>query len=288
MALASTARVVVAVLGLDQSLESEQHDRYNLTLPPSQAALYTALRAATAGRGVPLIVVLLHGGALAVEGLTESADALLDAHYPGVTGGGQAVAEALFGATNPSGKLTYTVFREGFAAVSNFTSMSMTEGVGRTYRYYNASAPGAEPVLFPFGFGLSYTEFDLAWDTPGGTVPDLPAVSSLNSSVALPVTVSNSAAGARDGTEVVQVYATATALSPASPAALPARQLVAFERVHVPAASSLQLSIQVPASRLLLTGADGSRSLFNGSYVLTVTRGHGAELQAPLSVLQGM
>ena len=120
-----------------------QHDRYNLTLPPSQAALYDALRSATAARGVPLVVVLLHGGALAIEDLVASADAILDAHYPGVSGaqvtGGwgdasslpipcarpaptpppaQAVAGALFGDVNPSGKLTYTVFRASFAGAA--------------------------------------------------------------------------------------------------------------------------------------------------------------------------
>ena len=78
----------------------------------------------------------------------------------------------------------------------------MLQGIGRTYRYYNASAPGAEPVLYPFGFGLSYTSFALAWDTTNGAPPVLPVVTSTSGSTTLMVAVSNT--GSVDGDEVLQ------------------------------------------------------------------------------------
>ena len=80
-----------------------------------------------------------------------------------------------------------------------------SQGIGRTYRYYNASAPGAEPVLYGFGYGLSYTNFSLAWDTPDGQPPALPPVTSTDGSTSFPVIVRN--IGNADGDEVVQVRA---------------------------------------------------------------------------------
>ena len=93
---------VVLVLGLSQSQEAEQNDRVNITLPEAQLQLYSAVRSVAR----KLVVVLVHGGAIAMSEVYSSADAVLDAHYPGPNGG-TAVAKALFGRINPSGHLPY-------------------------------------------------------------------------------------------------------------------------------------------------------------------------------------
>ena len=168
--------------------EAEQHDRFDTGLPPPQEELALAVLAACRRAGVPVAVVLVHGGALAIEGIKDGADAILDAHYPGLATaitttvrvtmtmtmtmtislahcpgaaeGGRAVAEALYGITNPGGKLTYTVMPRSFPNTSYFPSMSMSAYPGRTYKYY-PSQPDLPAPLWKFGFGLSYTSFEL-------------------------------------------------------------------------------------------------------------------------------
>jgi len=101
VAAAGAADAVVLVLGLDQTLEREQLDRFNMTLPDAQMQLFRALRAAGAGAGSkPLVVVLVHGGALAIAEVKAGSSAIIDALYPGVTGG-SAVADAIFGLFSP-------------------------------------------------------------------------------------------------------------------------------------------------------------------------------------------
>ena len=81
---------------------------------------------------MPTAVVLVHGGALAIDSLKLSADAILDAHYPGEATGAAAVADCLYGRFSPAGKLTYSVMPATFVNNSNFTDMSMTSPPGRT------------------------------------------------------------------------------------------------------------------------------------------------------------
>ena len=145
---AGTARVVLC-LGISQAQEAEQKDRVNITLPEPQRALFAAVAAAAAGK--PLAVVLVHGGALAVPEL-KGAEGLgiLDAFYPGPMGGG-AIADALFGAFNPGGKLPYTVYDTPYQAAVDMADMRIAQ-VGRTYRYRTPASPGGAP-LWGFGFG---------------------------------------------------------------------------------------------------------------------------------------
>ena len=94
--------------------EGEQSDRPHITLPKHQEALTLAVLKATAAAKVPTVVVLVHGGGLAIERIKSAAPAILDAHYPGEITGAMAVAEALYGVFSPAGKLTYTVMPKEF------------------------------------------------------------------------------------------------------------------------------------------------------------------------------
>ena len=96
----------------------------------------------------PVIVVMLNGGAVAIDWLKTpgNSDAILEAFYPGKIGAG-AIADILFGAYNPSGKLPYTIMPASFVNEVNFLDMSMTAGKGRTYRFYKGHASTFEKAI---------------------------------------------------------------------------------------------------------------------------------------------
>jgi beta-glucosidase-like glycosyl hydrolase len=289
VAAAQAADAVVAVLGLDQTLEREQLDRWNMTLPAAQQALFAALAAALAGTGKPLVVVLVHGGALAIPEVKAGADAIVDALYPGVTAG-VPVADLLFGVYSPGGKLPYTVYDTDYQYAYNFSNMSlaapqaytdpatgeqrMSPG-GRTYRYFEG-----EP-LWPFAFGLSYCNWTLAWSAGGAPPPSVtlsPAAAAVNFSVAL--AMAGAPAGVASGDEVVMVFVEPdrASLAPQPPPFVPLRSLVGFARRSLApggAAADAGFSLEA-ADAFALTSADGSRAPLDGArFVVRVCLGPG-------------
>jgi beta-glucosidase len=150
---AASNPVTIAVMGLDQRLEGEEGDsiaspmlgdRFDLELPGEQLDFLKKLRE----KAQKLVVVVISGSPLILDEVQEFADAVLWTCYPGEEGG-NALASVLFGDVNPSGRLPIT-FPRSVEDLPPFEDYSMK---GRTYRYME-KAP-----LYPFGFGLSYTEF---------------------------------------------------------------------------------------------------------------------------------
>ena len=176
---------VIFVGGISPALEGEEMpvniegfkggDRTSIELPKVQREFLKALKAA----GKQVIFVNCSGSAIALTPETESCDAIVQAWYPGQEGG-TAVADILFGDVNPSGKLSVTFYRDD-AQLPDYEDYSMK---GRTYRYFN------DP-LFAFGYGLSYTTFEIGDATMQGT-----------ESISIPVTNT----GKCKGTETVQLY----------------------------------------------------------------------------------
>src|SRR3954454_24037400 len=154
VAAARNADIVVAVVGITSELEGEEMpvseegfkggDRTSLDLPKPEQNLLEAV--ATAGK--PLVVVLMNGSALSVNWANEHANAILEAWYSGEEGGA-GIAETLSGKNNPAGRLPVTFYKD-VSQLPPFEDYAMK---GRTYRYFEG-AP-----LYPFGFGLSYTQF---------------------------------------------------------------------------------------------------------------------------------
>lgn len=153
VAAAEKSDVAVICLGLDATIEGEEGDagneygagdKFDLNLPGLQQQLLTAV----AATGKPVILVLLAGSALAVTWADENVPAIVQAWYPGAQGG-RAIAQMLFGAFSPSGKLPVTFYRTT-EELPDFRDYSMKN---RTYKYMENEA------LYPFGFGLGYTEF---------------------------------------------------------------------------------------------------------------------------------
>jgi beta-glucosidase len=190
---AKAADVVVFVGGLTGDVEGEEMkvsypgfaggDRTDLRLPSTQEKLLEAIRAT----GKPVVLVLTTGSALAVDWAKEHLPAILVAWYPGQRGG-NAVADVLFGGTNPAGRLPVTFYKAS-EKLPAFDDYNMR---GRTYRYFEG-----EP-LFPFGYGLSYTQFEYS-----GLQIDHSRVAERDT-VHVSFDVKN--VGARGGDEVVQLY----------------------------------------------------------------------------------
>lgn len=190
---AKASDVVVFVGGLNGDVEGEEMkvsypgfaggDRTDLRLPATQERLLEALQAT----GKPVVLVLTTGSALAVDWAKDHVPAIVVAWYPGQRGG-DAVADVLFGGTNPAGRLPVTFYKAS-EKLPPFDDYNMH---GRTYRYFEG-----EP-LFPFGYGLSYTQFEYS-----GLKVD-PVHVGVGARVHVSVDVKN--VGVRAGDEVVQLY----------------------------------------------------------------------------------
>jgi beta-glucosidase len=191
---ARTADAVVFVGGLTGDVEGEEMkvsypgfaggDRTDdLRLPGSQRKLLEALQAT----GKPIALVLTGGSSLAVDWAQQRLPAILMAWYPGQRGG-TAVADVLFGETNPSGRLPVTFYKEN-EKLPPFDDYAMQ---GRTYRYFTGQA------LYPFGHGLSYTRFEYS-----NLKLDRSSIAA-DGTLQASMTVKN--VGSRAGEEVVQLY----------------------------------------------------------------------------------
>jgi beta-glucosidase len=188
LAAVRNSDAAIVCLGLDADIEGEQGDTGNeyssgdkahLDLPGRQQYLLEKVVEAAAGK--PVIAVIISGSAMAVNWADQHANGVIQAFYPGATGG-RAIAEIIAGRVSPSGKLPVTFYR-GLDDLPDFSDYNMKN---RTYRYFTG-----EP-LYPFGFGLGYAKFDLTV-----TAHDKKSVT---------VKVTN--AGAVAGLETVQIYVT--------------------------------------------------------------------------------
>ncbi|MFC5789853.1 beta-glucosidase [Agromyces tardus] len=232
VAAASAADVAVLFLGLPASLESEGYDRRDIELPVEQLELVDRVLAVNPNT----VVVLSNGGVVRLAPFAERVPAILETWLLGQAGGG-AVADVLYGAVNPAGRLTETVpvRLQDTPAWGNFPGehghVRYGEGLLVGYRWYDARELD---VTYPFGHGLSYTTFEY-----GDAV-----VSSDDDGLALRVPVTNT--GERDGAEVVQVY---TSL-PGSAVARAPRELKGFAKVALAAGERREVEVRVRRSDL--------------------------------------
>ena len=156
VAAVAAADAVLLFLGSDSSIENEGHDRDTLTLPGLQADLALKVAAAAAK---PVVVVLANGGPLAIRELKESArvGAIVEAFFPGQFAA-EAILQLLLGRFSPSGLLPVTVYDADYISRRPITNLDMRAAGGVTYRYFDGTP------LWPFGFGLSYTNFSFSGD----------------------------------------------------------------------------------------------------------------------------
>jgi len=240
--------VVVFAGGISSELEGEEMpvtipgfkggDRTNIELPDVQRNCLKALKQA----GKKIVFVSCSGSALALTPEAESCDAILQAWYAGEAGG-QAVADVLFGDYNPSGKLPVTFYRNS-AQLPDIEDYSMK---GRTYRFMN-------DALFPFGFGLSYTNFEIGTATISKT--------SIKANEPIQITVPVANSGKRDGTEIIQVY-----VRKVNDLEGPLKTLKGFKRVELSAGKSKNITIDLlPSSFEFYDRTSAKMTVSSGDY----------------------
>ncbi|KAL6907814.1 hypothetical protein ACP4OV_001984 [Aristida adscensionis] len=288
---ASRADATIVVAGLDQKVEAEGLDRQNLLLPGRQAELISAVARASKG---PVILVLMSGGPIDIAFAQNDRRiaGILWAGYPGQAGG-QAIADVIFGQHNPGGKLPVTWYPQDYLQKVPMTNMAMRADPargypGRTYRFYTG------PTVHPFGHGLSYTRFthalahapaQLTVQLSGHHAAAAAAASLLNATrpgpgrravrveharcdgLTVPVHVDVKNVGDRDGAHTVLVYHAA----PQAAAGAPAMQLVAFEKVHVPAGGVARVEMGIDVcDGLSVADQDGVRRIPVGEHSLMI------------------
>ncbi|MFJ4194826.1 beta-glucosidase BglX [Pseudomonas sp. NPDC089534] len=192
---AKDADVVVAAVGESRGMSHESSSRTDLNIPENQRALIRALKAT----GKPLVLVLMNGRPLTILEEKEQADAILETWFSG-TEGGNAIADVLFGDYNPSGKLPVTFPRSvgQIPTYYNHLSIGRPFTPGKPGNYTSQYFDDTTGPLFPFGYGLSYTDFSLSDMALSSTT--LNATGKLDASVVVKNT------GQRDGETVVQLY----------------------------------------------------------------------------------
>ena len=250
-AVCDASDVVIAVMGLDSGLEGEEGDqgnefasgdKPNLELPGLQNTVLQTIYES----GKPVVLVLLSGSALAFPWAEEHIPAIVQAWYPGAQGG-RAVAQMLFGEYAPEGKLPVTFYRSS-EELPAFTDYAMK---GRTYRYMENEA------LYPFGYGLSYTNFALKdVSLSAGEIVK-------GGSVTVKATVTN--AGAYDGAETVQVYVKAKEVAGA-----PWFQLKGLKKVRVEKGAEKTVELELKDAAFALYDEEAKLVLNEGSYEVFV------------------
>jgi len=250
---AKAADAIVVAMGITGMLEGEEGesiasphkgDRVDIGLPANQVSFLRKLRQ---GNSKPIIVVLTAGSPLAIPEVHELADAILYAWYPGEQGG-RAVADLIFGDVAPSGRLPLT-FPKSVEQLPPYEDYSMVE---RTYRYMTK-----EP-LYPFGFGLSYTQFEYS------DLKLAPARIKNGDTARATVTVKN--VGSVAGDEVVQLYLTDVEASVRTPIAA----LKGFQRITLRPRQQQTVTFTITPEMLALVDENGDSILEPGTFRITV------------------
>ncbi|MFX0211658.1 MAG: glycoside hydrolase family 3 C-terminal domain-containing protein, partial [Candidatus Hodarchaeota archaeon] len=244
------ADVVIAVFGLRPTLEGEEGaailssevgDRSDIQLPQNQLNFLKKIK----DSGTPVVLILTGGSPVSFP--ENIADAILYVWYPGEQGGA-AVADILFGYENPSGKLPIT-FPKSLADLPDFKDYNMNN---RTYRYSKADP------LFPFGFGMHYSELTYNLLSISSTV--------LKKIEIIHLTVEVNNKGKYDTEEVLQLYVTDVEAS----VEVPLHSLKDFKRLNVPAGGLSQVTFEINTEMLKLINEKGEQVLEPGEFLITI------------------
>lgn len=269
IAIAKQSDVVIMCMGLSSNLEGEEMDikidgfqngdRTKIDLPGNQQELIKAIEAT----GKPVILVLLNGSALAINWESKNIPAIVESWYGGQAAG-TAIADVLFGDYNPAGRLPVT-FYSSLKGLPSFEDYTIST---QTYRYYKGD------VIYPFGYGLSYSTFhyaDLKMNPQYKT----------GDSVKLSVNVKNT--GKTDGDEVVEVYVS----NKTAKGHIPIRALKAFKRIYLKTGETKNIQLTLAPDAFSIINDDNKKVIMPGTFEISVGGGQpGVKVKTNSNVLK--
>lgn len=270
LGVSAKADVIVAVVGEATEMTGESSSRSDITIPEPQKRLIRALKTT----GKPLVLVLMSGRPLALEEENELADAILLVWHPGVEAG-NAIADVLFGAYNPSGKLTMT-FPRNVGQIPLYYNLRNTgrPNGGDTFRKFRSNyldVPNSP--LYPFGYGLSYTTFEY-----GNLTLDTEKLTNAGE-ITISADVTNT--GEFDGEEVVQLYVRDMIAS----VTRPLLELKGFRKVNVEKGATRRVTFALSANDLAFFNHDLKFVAEPGAFQVFVGGSSSAELSAGFELL---
>lgn len=250
---ASQSDAVVLAIGEGAWMSGEAASRSMIDLPGKQLDLAKAIIAT----GKPVVIVLMNGRPLAIPWLAENAPAILETWFLG-TQAGNAIADVLFGDYNPSGKLPVT-FPRNVGQVPIFHSMKHTgRPMDLNNKYTSKYLDVPNSPLYPFGFGLSYTNFEYS-----NLMVDKSAFSK-NEKLGVSIKITNS--GQMDGVEIVQLYVRDLVGS----VTRPVKELKGFEKVELAAGASTTVIFELTTNDLAFYTKDMNFEAESGQFEIMV------------------
>ena len=252
VAAAQGADVVLLAIGETQMMSGEAQARVSIIIPPAQMALAEAL----AATGKPVVVLLRHGRALALEGAVKAAPAILATWFLG-SESGNAIADVLFGDVNPSAKLSASFPHFSGQQPYFYNHKNTGRGAPETgaQDYKARYIETKNEALYPFGHGLGYTSF---------AVSNVVVPAQMTDRIEVTATVSNT--GKRAGDEVVQLYIHDVVASHTRPI----RELKGFQRVSLAPGQSKQVRFTL-ARQDLQFWVDGAWVVEPGTFHIWVS-----------------
>lgn len=268
--VANQSDVLVVAVGECQSQSGESASRANIDLFENQKTLLKALEKT----GKPIVLVLVNGRPLTLTWEDEHCAAIVEAWAPGIEAG-NAVADVLFGDYNPSGKLTMTFPRSlgQIPIYYNHLNTGRPYVQGEEYRFKSNYIDEVNEPLYPFGYGLSYTQFeygDITLSNPAMTV---------EGSIVASIPVTNN--GTRDGHEVVQLYVR----DPVASLSRPIKELKGFEKVFLKAGETKTVKFKITAEQLKFYNSNLEYNCEPGDFEILIG-GNSRDLKSSAFTLQ--
>ena len=281
---ASRSDAVILFLGEESILSGEAHSRADICLPGAQASLVRSIR----GCGKPVIAVIMAGRPLTLTEIVDDVDAILFAWHPG-TMGGEAIAELIFGIRSPSGKLPASFPRmvgqvpiyygqkntgkppcpESIIHIDQIPVGTPQTSLGMSSFHLDA---GYKP-LYPFGFGLSYTEFE--YDNLKLSAEEIP----IGGSLTVSVDVTN--AGEMPADEVVQLYVRDLVAN----VTRPVKELKGFRRIPIEPGQTVSTEFELHTDDLAFFGRDNTLIVEPGDFHLWVGGASDSGLRAGFALV---
>ncbi len=264
---AKDADFTVVVVGETREMSGEAASRSNLDLPGRQLDLVKTIHKA----GKPYAVVLKNGRPLTINWLAENSPAILETWHAG-TMGGAAVADVLFGDVNPSGKLPVTFPRNVGQIPIYYNQKPTGRPLEADNRYTSKYLDIPNTPLFPFGFGLSYTNFEFSnLQLNSNQMPQ-------NGEIKVSIDVEN--AGRRDGTEVVQLYTRDLVAS----ISRPVKELKGFQRIALKAGEKRTVTFSLKAENLGFYDRNSKYTIEDGDFKVFVGNSSESVLESNFTI----